>query len=133
MRKVNDTDQPVNPHSLVGLCADRCYGRMPLNNMHKAYTRTNADKILNLRRINHKFSATNTLSYKTLRIGDPKCTFCTKTDEIIEHGYRKANFKMKRFHGLVKMVYNIYDHTLVDLTKAGPSSAFDKWYGHGTS
>ena len=49
MRKVNDADQPVNPRSLVGVCADRCYGRMPLNNIPKARERKNADKLVNLR------------------------------------------------------------------------------------
>ena len=36
-------------------------------------------------RINHKILATNTLSYKMKLIGDPKCTFCNKRDETIEH------------------------------------------------
>ena len=46
---VNDADQPVNPRSLVGVCADRCYGRMPLNNIPKACERKKADKLVNLR------------------------------------------------------------------------------------
>ena len=28
---------------------------------------------------------TNTLLYKIKLIGDPKCTFCNKTDKILEH------------------------------------------------
>ena len=36
-------------------------------------------------RINHKILATNTYLYKIKLIGDPKCTFCNKTDETIEH------------------------------------------------
>ena len=36
-------------------------------------------------RINHKILATNTLLYKMKLIEDPKCTFCTKRDETIEH------------------------------------------------
>ena len=36
-------------------------------------------------RINHKLLATNTYLYKIKLIGDPKYTFCNKTDEIIEH------------------------------------------------
>ena len=35
--------------------------------------------------IYRKILATNTLLYKIKLIGDPKCTFCTKTDETIEH------------------------------------------------
>ena len=37
------------------------------------------------KQIYHTILATNTLSYKIKLIGDPKCTFCTKTDEAIEH------------------------------------------------
>ena len=36
-------------------------------------------------RINHKILATNTLLYKMKLIDDPKCTFCYKRDETIEH------------------------------------------------
>ena len=36
-------------------------------------------------RINHKILATNTLLYKMKLIHDPKCTFCYKRDETIEH------------------------------------------------
>ena len=32
-----------------------------------------------------KILATNTFLYKIKLIGDPKCTFCNKTDETIEH------------------------------------------------
>ena len=35
--------------------------------------------------INHQILATNTHLYKIKLIGDPKCTFCNKTDETIEH------------------------------------------------
>ena len=35
--------------------------------------------------INHKNLATNTFLYTIILIGDPKCTFCTKTGEYIEH------------------------------------------------
>ena len=34
---------------------------------------------------NHKILDTNTLLYKIKLIGGPKCTFCNKTDETIEH------------------------------------------------
>ena len=113
MRKVNDADQPVNPHSLVGFCADRCYGRMPLNNMHKACARTNADKILNLRILTEYF-LTHLKSPKTVQFDGSKAEliinfkqqtlYYTKfysleiqnahfapKHEIIEHGYRNAN------------------------------------------
>ena len=36
-------------------------------------------------RINHKILATNTLLYNMKLIEDPKCTFCNKRDETIEH------------------------------------------------
>ena len=36
-------------------------------------------------RINHKILATNNYLYKIKLIGDPKCTFCNKTDKTIEH------------------------------------------------
>ena len=36
-------------------------------------------------RINHLILEANTLLCKIKLIGDPKCTFCTKTDETIEH------------------------------------------------
>ena len=46
--------------------------------------------------IYHKILATNTLFYKLQLIGDPKCTFCTKTDETIENLLWKCE-RVKQF------------------------------------
>ena len=35
--------------------------------------------------LNHKILATDTILYKIKLIGDPKCTFCNKTDGTSEH------------------------------------------------
>ena len=47
-------------------------------------------------RINHKILATNTLFFKIKLIGDPKCTFCNKTDEAFEHLLLECE-RVKRF------------------------------------